>query len=189
MLVSACNLVHDSVIATSRDRVSFTIYIYNHSENHFSEIHHSSLCDAVSVCVGGEVDDEVLDVYVSEVSEDANKFLTVIISKLCFHIISGNTHGSIFYSKTCVHSMKNKFPRTINTVYIPLQKQLLCFWDDTICVCNPDEDESNLSIKRTALKTDSTKQFSSLQQDQFVTKQVLASSNNGSNIFILERSK
>ena len=173
MLCAISNLLHESVVVATRDVNSFVIYIFNQTENHFTDICSSSF------------DDEILDVAVSEVSEDASRFVAVLATKIFFHIVSGNANGSILFQKSIQHSMKN--PRTMNSIYVPLLKQVVCFCDNMICIFNPYEDE--ISVAYSVLKIDASKQYLPLQQDQCVTLDVMASLNNGPNIFILEKSK
>jgi len=174
MLISIANLVRDSVVITTRDLTSFNIFIYNHDENHFTDIHRSS------------VGDEIINVVVSEVSEDACQFLAVIVSKLSMHFVSGSTNGSILHTKNIQHSIKNRSPASVHTVYIPLHQRILCFWDELIYTCIPSEED--IGLKQTVLKIDSSKQFGPLQQDYFITEQVLVSMNHGPHVFMIAKS-
>jgi hypothetical protein len=175
MLFAVSNLLHESVVVTTRDVTSFAIFIFNQTENHLADICNFSF----------DFNDKIMDVAVSEVSEDASKFVAVIATKFFFHVVSGNTKGSILFQKNIQHHNKN--PHNIHSMYIPLNKQVVCFCDNTIFLFNPFEE--SISVTQTALKIDATKHYFPLQQDQFTTQEVLVSLNNGPNIFILEKSK
>ena len=175
MLFAVSNLVHESVVLTTRDMRSFTIYIFNQTDNHFTNI-----CSS-------RFDEEILDLAVSEVSENASRFLAVIVTRSTFYLVSGNTNGSILFERNIQHHIKNLY--NVNSTYIPLHRQVVCFCDSIICIFNPYDEV--ISITQTVLKLDVSKrlQYRPLQQDQYCTHDIMVSLNNGSNMFILEKGK
>ena len=171
MLLSTCDLIEDCVVVSSRDLYSYFIYIYNREGNHLTSSYKS------------QINERITSLSVSEISEDAFTYLSIITTQSHLYVLSGTVNGSIVLDKKIDHIFKKSCH--IVAEYIPLHRMIICICDTRICVLNPYNDES---MKETFLKID-TKQYISLQQDQYITQCLLSSLNNGPNVFILDKSK
>lgn len=174
MPFAVSNLVDESVVVTTQGLTSFSLYIFNHEDKHFTNV-----CSTI-------LEDEILNLTASEVSEDATRYIAVIVTKHIFHIISGYTNGSIIFQRNAPHDIKS-LHSNFKIVFIPMYRQIACFCGSDIILFNPYDDE--IAISETFLKVDSSKSYLPVQQDCYATLDCAVSMNNGPHVFVLGKSK